>query len=822
MSFTPTERALLESQRETVTPQIVLRVEGLSTVFGAVEILRLIKVGDDGLLIGDDWQIGGLTAIEDQEDAIKLEGSSSKIQQQIEPDKGSVSSVSSVQVSLIDFNNVVTGVISPGVVLSDILGRKADLLMGFQNTAFPDDYIPVFSGIIDDVESFAGEVRLNIAHPEQKKRQSIFQKIDTTLAAPIDADDSTLVLSSVTGIGGPLAGVNGLDPDLTHYVRIGDEVIQFSAVSGVTLTGCTRGAFDTTASAHAAGDGVSTFFSLEGNAIGLALKLMLSGKNGPWVEDLGVESFLAVDGEGDGENAIFFRGLDIEQEYGVSVGDFATVTGAANGANNVTLTPIVAVERVDGGSYIVLDDTVTLVRETDSAAVIALRSQFDSLGYGLAMDPDEVDVAEHIYWRDLVLADLDLKLFLKDTINGKSFLDSEIYAPIGAFSIPRKGRCSMGYHLGPVPRDELQILDASNVKRPGKIKLRRSINKNFYNTIVFSADEDVLEDKFLAGFIYQDADSTGRIPVGVRALKLQSRGMRTDLDAANQTRRIADRMLNRYRFGAEYVQGLEIFFKTGWALEPGDLVLFDPSELQVSNTLDGTRVKPVKPWEVVNKTLDLKTGAVTIDIIDTNYDMSERYGVISPSSLTDSGCTTTSLKLQDSFGDFFPNNEGRKWEQYVGLPVRVHSQDYAFDEEVELTGVDEADPRLIYVEALSAPPPADYVVDIGDFPNTSSPADNALYKALHAAFIRAAVVSATGSPATTVFTLGAGEAADLQAGDKVRVYSADFADDSGEVEVESVAGDVVTLSEALSFSVTTTHRVDVLVFPDRSGPYRIV
>lgn len=823
MSFTPTDRALKESQRESLSPQVVLKVEGLPTLFGAVEILRLIRIGEPGLLIGNDWRIGGLVDQEGQEDAIQMSGTSSKIQQQIEPDKGSVSSVSSVQVALVDFNNIATQMISPGVVLADALGRTATLYMGFQNTAYPDDYIPIFSGIIDDIESGAGLVKVNIAHPEQLKRQSIFEKVDTSLTSPINNSVTSILLDSVLNLLQPYTGTpTGVqDDDLAFYVRIGDELIEYTGISGTTLTGCTRGALGTTAASHQAADAVSSFYVLEGNAIELALKVMLSGVNGFWKTGVAVTSFLAVDGADDVANAVFFRGVNLATDYGLTAGDFVTIAGAANGANNVSLKHILSVEEVDGGSYMVLSG-VTLVRETDTAATISFRSQWDVLGTGLAMTPAEVDVDEHIYWLDLLLADLQLRLYLKDTVKGKDFLDKEVYTPIGAFSIPRKGRCSMGYHLGPIPRAELQVLNSSNIKNASKIKLRRTINRNFYNTIVFSVNEDALEDKFRAGYIYQDADSTGRIPVGNRVMRIESKGLRSDLDAPNQSQRIASRLLNRYRFGAEFIQGLEIFLKAGWLLEPGDIVLFDPDGLQVSNTLDGTRVKPVKPWEIVNKTIDLKTGACTLDIIDTNYDLSERYGVIAPSSILTAASTTTQLKLQDSFGALFPEEENKKWEQYEGLPVRVHSPDFTYDHEVTLEAVDQGDRHLLTVSALPSAPAAGYVVEIGDFPNTTSQQDSALYKALHVALCRSSTVASLGSPATKVFTVQAGDAADLQAGDKVRIFSADHARDSGEVVVESVAGDQVTLVDALVFSVQVGDIFYAQVFSDRSAAYRIV
>lgn len=818
-----TTAADLASQQTSITPQLVLEINGVETVYGVLPVQKYAQVGDVGLLVGGDWVIGGLVDLLDQSDTIDLKSSSSKIQQQLEPDKGSVSSIPSVQVSLIDYRLEASQLVSPGFVLEDILAKKARVMLGFVGTGYPTDFVPIFAGIIDDVECGAGIIKLNIASPEQLKRQMLFPKVETALSGGINNSVTTLPVTSTASFSYPYSDTPTavIDTSITYYVRIDDEIIKYTAVNSTNFLTCTRAQLGTTAASHSSGAQVQSFYTLAGSAMDLALKLMLSGKNGYWAEDVPAESFVAITGEYDIDDTVFFPGVDIESEYGVVTGDFITISGASNGANNVTLAEIAGVTKVDTGSYILVDG-VTFVRETDTAAVVSFRSQYDTLGMGLAMDGDQVDVAEHVYLNESILATNSSYLFyIKENFTAKDFMDKEIYAPMGAYSIPRKGRCSVGYHLGPVPRSSVPIITKDLIKSPGKIKIRRSINKNFYNTVLYQVDESPLEDKFFGGFVYYDADSRNRIAAGTRAMQFKAKGIRTDNGGAILTDRVASRLLNRYRLGAEYIENLELFFKAGFNVEPGDLVVIDFTDLQVTNIQDGTRDKPAKIYEVINRSLDLRTGDVSINVIDTNFDLSERYGVIAPSSLIDAGSTDTVLLIKDSYEEFFPNDEGKKWENYVGLKLRVHSLDFSFDEEVTLSSINSANTHeLTVTPALSGAPDEGYIVDLVEFPDNTDSTDQNLAKIFHA-YLAPTVEVVTGVSSTS-FTVGAGDIAKFLEGATVLVHSVDYVTESEEVKVVSAVGVTVTVDTALGFTPSAGQVVDLVGFPDSSPAYRFV
>lgn len=825
MTLPITTRAQRESQKNLIQPQLVLEIEGVTTLFGAVEISRLIRIGDPGLLIGDSWRIGGITPVEDQASVVSIEGGGgTKIDQQLQPDKGAVSSVSSVQLNLIDKNLVMTRLISPGVIVDDILGRKATLWMGFKNTAFKEDYVPIISGVIDDVESGAGSVKLNIAHPEQKKRQDIFTPVDFEFDGPIDGSQTTIDVQDGTVMPVPKLGPDGtFDDAIRFYVQVDDEIIRYTGVTGNQLTGCVRGDLSTIGAAHPLDDNSELFgktlVQIKDQAVFIALKIMLSGVNGFFKEDVPVGRYLHPTPFTTIPNSLYFDNIDLNRDYGVAQGDFITVTGASNGANNCAAKEILFIGVVDGGSYCIVDD-VTFVEEPSTTAIVAFRSQFDTLGYGLAMTPDQVDVNEHVFWNNFQLGNYTYRFVIKDTVSGKDFLDKQVYLPIGSYSLPRQGRCSMGYHVGPVIRDSLKVLGRAQIKNPDKIRLRRTINRNFYNTIVYKFEEQVLTGKFLSGAIAYSPESQARIPVGFKALKIDSKGLRRDEGGSSVADRISTRYLNRYKFAAEFFEAIDIMFRDGFNIEPGDVVLFDPTGLNVTNTVDGNRKKAPKVFAVTNKSLDLKTGAVTLALTDTNFDESERYGSISPSSLIVSG-TTTTLLIQDSFGAIFPGDEAKKWEEYVGLPIIVHSPDWSFEERVILEAINPSNRYELMLDPsipLPSPPAAGYIIEVDDYPASTDPNENGLYKAAHA--FQGKTVEIVDAADDTHFEVAPGDLSFFPVGGDVRVHSLDYNNDADGLFVVSVAGNIIEVSTPMGFTPLAGYVAQGMGFPDGGKTYR--
>lgn len=675
-----------------IKPILVLEIAGVNTIYTSAA-----------------------TGYSDESVLITLEGTTTDISQQLAQDRASISSVSSMKINLMDKNDEITRLITPGVVVADLLGRRARVRLGFDGATYPDHYITLFRGVIDDLVSEQGMIGINIGHPDQKKRGTIFELASTQLNGGINNSVTTITVDSTTdflvGITGPDSTV---DTSFIAYVRIDDELIQYTGKTATTFTGCTRGALGTTAASHSDNVDVNSFYRLQGNGVELALKIMLSGWNGPFEESVAITNFETVE-SGTVDNAIYFEGIDVRDKYGISDGDYITTTGASNGANNVTLKQIQTIVVENGNSYIVISG-VTFVVENGTSAVVAFRSQYDTLPSGMRMHGDEVDVDQHLFWYGKFLSSFDYDFYLKDTIEAKEFIDKQIYLPMSAYALPRKSRASMGMHSRPLPFDSIVTINDENVVNPSNLKIRRQIGRNFYNTIVYKYDQDVLEDKFLSGRITVNQDSKDRIQVGTRTLIIESLGMRANNSADILADDSADRILNRYKFAAEYLEDVKVLFSVGFAIEPGDIVYFDGTELNISDITKGSRGMDPRLFEVQNKKMNIKNGDISLSLIDTNLSSGNRYGLISPASYISSGASATEFTIQSSFSSVFGVNEFKKWQRWIGAGITVRSADFSTFANSVIVSVSATNVIEVF-PALSFTPSAGQLMELSHYNN---------------------------------------------------------------------------------------------------------
>lgn len=734
MAFELTQRATLASQEAVLEPQIVLEIDGVDTLYGVRIISKKVRF-DDGLKFDGSWKFNGLVRIEDQQSLISYQdGTTTQITQQLYPDKGASSSITSMQVALIDKNGMITELVSPGQVVEDILGRRARVYLGFKNVSFPHDYIVLFRGVIDDIDSGPGVITLNIAHPDLKKRQNLFSRSKVTMITGIDDNDTAFYVSGMDQVS-----FNPEYPDtngLRTYFKFGDEFMEVGNSGGAIFA--TRGQLGTTPAAVAVGDEGEVWYLLTGNVIDLALRLMLSDKDqSPYVENVPITNFEFVDIDTTVENGIFFQGLDLVTKYGVTVGDIIKISGAANGANNsstlyTTVSEIIT--RVDGTILVVEDaEHGNFVDERDSDAVALFISQFNNLGNGLGMKPDEVDIDEHLRIKQLYLSSFDVEVMLADGENIKEFIEQELYLPASAYSLPRKAKASLGLHIGPIPGTQTKIITANDVKFPGKLKLRRSISNNFYNTIIYKFDQDYFSGEFRSGIVTISEDSKNRIQVGTKALEIKSRGLRSSLNGENLATVAGNRRLDRFQFGAEYIEGLRLKFGSGFNIEPGDLVLLDGKDLGLLESKSASRTMAPRFFEVFNKTMDYRSGDITLKLVDTQFSTANRYGLISPSSRIKKGISTTKFVIEQAFESVYGTAEYLKWTKFLQnggtVAVKIRSPNFTdrfFETVIEAGGI--VGNEVTVRDALGfTPQPGDFMEFADyDFEGTT-PTQKALY-----------------------------------------------------------------------------------------------
>lgn len=729
MAFELTKTARLAAEKLNLETQIVLEIDGVSTRYSAEIIRKRPVIGDDELFIDGTWTIGGFVPLADQNDLISLEGTSTSIRQQLEPDKGLGSSISSMQVALVDDGLEATRLASPGIVVDDMLGRRARVYLGInpQSIAFPEDYVMIFRGIVDDIRAQQGTVVFNLAHPDQKKRQTLFSKTQDTLAADIDStypgvvtdgSNSFMVLNKVSP---------GLGPFLT-YLQLDDEWVEVMSKVASTVYTVSRGKFGTTAADHAEGTDITARYAIQGNVIDLALWLMLSPSDqyGPYLE-FPVTSINFVDAETTAENAFFFAGIDLERQYGIQVGDQLACWDGAGG-NLFSTAALVFVSEIESryDGTVVYVSNKTLTTETSSTCNLSFYSQYAILpaGAGLGMKPDEVDIEEHLRIKRLFLSNFEVLIYLDENTNVKELIEKHLYAVAGAYSLPRKSKASVGYHIGPIPGAETKILSKANITKPSQLQVRRSLQSNMYNTIIYKFEEDFLTGEYTKGLVTTDATSKTRIPVGTKALVVEAKGLRVGMNGENLAQTASNRRLNRYKFGAEYIEQLKVLYKTGFNIEIGDIVLLDSKDLNLINSAAGTRSTTAKLYEVTNKTIDLKSGEVTLSLVDTNYSTQLRYALIGPASRIKTGISATSFVIEALVSsEIYGTNEGLKWKRFLesgsDFNVRVRSSDFARNGTVQLQAISG---NTVTVAALGFVPQPGDIMEMPAFTSASETA----------------------------------------------------------------------------------------------------
>lgn len=722
MAFEISSRLRRALSQTNIRPSIVLEFISSGDKFATAKIERFIRVGEPDLVIGDSWVIGGSVELENLDDVITFDGTSTSIRQNLEIDKAASSSISSLVVSLAD-DGTISRFISPGFDLTDVLAEKVIVWAGAEGgTSFPEDYFVVFRGTISTVDAGQGKVTFTIAGPENNLRGSAFAKGTSKLAATLsDSATTSLTISSddisnfipvlETGDPTPLPSAPPeLDDVLTFsaYVKINDEIIKYSYARGAQLFTLTRGQFGTTPASHAIGDDVETIFEVGGNPIFIALNLLGSSRFNPAATylDSGTDLFTqfgrffpyakqaitSVNFIKFGDvrpDTLFFKNVDLTKTIGINLGAGTIVIIKDSTSNNAVQATISSVLVDDFGTYLTMNVTSgTLVEaelEDGDAYFYSVSNQFVD---GAGLDPSEIDVDQFIEIIDKFLnfGQYKVRFFLRDTIdNLKDWIERELYLPFGCYSIPRNAQASLGFTSPPFPGEQVPIIDERHVVNPSGLVTKRSTAKYFYNSVITKYNDSIDSEDFTKAVVVIDEDSRNQIKINSKPLIIESRGYKDGIAAApDRIRSISQRILSRYKFAAQYIERIRVVPEIGYNIEVGDKVLIDGRRLGLLDTASGARGLSPRLFEVVNKSIDLKTLNVEISVLDTNFDPDNRYALVSPSSRIRSRVSSTSFVIEAAFSTVtYGLEEFKKWEKLFNpnaeLKVRVRRPDWSQD-----------------------------------------------------------------------------------------------------------------------------------------------
>lgn len=828
------------SEQGTKNLSIIVEIEGVPDVISSTGVYTRVRYGD-GTVYGEPGIVyGGLRPYVNPDGSsfkqlLSLDGSSLTLSQVLEPEQGR-SSVSQITLAFVDVDEYMTQLCSPGVIIDEILGRKVKVWLGYTDISYPEDFLLVFQGRVTSTKASAGRVVMELSDPNSVRRQYVFYtaKTETTLA--VTNVQTTIPVASTEDFHFPIIGPDGnYDPGVTCYIQIEDEVIQIHPTdnNATSFGSVIRGARGTTAAAHDSGSTVEARIELEDNAVTMALKLMLSGWNGPYQTGVAIAALAYTSDPdlGTQPTAIVLPdGVDALLDLGLATGDYITITGDTFPANNTTVI-VSAFGNANGFPNKVIYTDTTFTTSMASPATLALRSQFDTypLTCGLKMYGDDVDVQRFIDRRDNFGAQETMNFYLRSQERGKEFIDGQLMLPIGFYTLTRNGRVSCGVTVPPIADDRLVVLNSDNVINPNTITpVRATNNRKFFNEIDWQYDPDD-EGNFQRTLRQLDSESISLIRF-ISVLPIDSRGTRASLsgDLFDQRGRF---LLGRYKRGAiQY--NVKTFFGIGSQMQAGDVIaLEDDGTLKIHNFQNGTRNLGTNLYELVGWSLDLKTGNCDLTLLaGLNFSVTDKFATWSPSSYTAVGSSTTRIVLQDSFGAKYPGNEGRKWFDYEGLLIRVRNADYTVDEQVTLTQIDPGNPNaLIISPALPfTPGNADYIVELVDYPNNTDSDDQKLVKLVHVYWTKQVSV-ATGISGTQ-FTVAPGDVQYFEVGYPVSVHTPNWSsfydpNNDGVPEdtlITDVTGTTITVADDLGFTPNSTYRVDLLKFPDGGFPYRWV
>lgn len=906
MALPITENARQASNKTETTPSLVFEIDGHPVLFGSAQIFKYIRIGDPGLVIGNDWLIGGYRLLDNQSPYFTFNtGATTVLSQKLDISRAQGSSNSNFVIALVDKSEEITKLASPGKLLTEVLGRNCTLWQGFKDTAWPEDYNPVVRGSIQDIEAGSGFINFICTNAEEKKRTPVFTRTTAKIIGGLDYLSGTfqdLFFQNledvptnlyVNYIAGGTAGIevvtviagntiqvqieNGvstasqikkailnnpnsnqkltvkvtgegdnpqvigsfalqtsnsvavadatifdkptLDGSFRTYLKIKDELIEYENHDGTVFSPITRGAFGSVPALQKDGDDLTQLWRLQGNAINLALKLMLSGGPEFYKENVRANSFNLFDSSNRIDNAIFFNSDNVEMKYGVARGDLITVELATEVGNNQIDMVILDVGRAKDGSYVIVNQTLT--DEFGSNAVVKFKSQYNVWPRGMGLIPAEVDVKQHHFIRDTFLANRNLDIFIDDISNGKDFIERQLYQPLACFSVPRKGRSSVNYHVGPLPTYQLAELNSKTVINAKDIKLKRSTSKNFINKIVFEMDYDPVTETFKKTKEYSRPEDLAQIPVGEKEYRIQAFGLRTEMDGDALADQTALRLLNRYSLGAEYLDGVMTKFGTTFATEIGDVVAADYGSLKISDYETGNRQGQIKIVEVINKTQDNKTGQTKLDLVNTTYGVNDRLGFISPASIVAPGSTTTKIRIKKSYGTLAFDNESTKWRDHYGQNILVHSEDWTQQAVVTLLSIDSSDPEGMQVDPpLPFTPAEGFIVRIPNYPQTGDPQDERHWTQRYAFFDP--TVQVVNGVSQTQFEVSPAKVARFYIGAPTVIHNLDFTEYSPEAKVIDITGNIITIDTPTGFALNNNHYVELIGFLDKSPPYRII
>lgn len=763
---------------------------------------------------------------------IDLGNSDSSVSQQLQLQRGGSSSTTTYRFRLVDTDETFTRLFSFITNNIEILEAPARVYQGFEGGTFPDDFVPFINGTVGNIDRGAGWIELAINHPDKLRKTELFFPASANLSAPLAIGNTSLSVDTTEGFFEPT-------PMFNTYIRIEDEIIQYTGISGGTFTGISRAQLESFEAAHDDDQEVTSYYELIGDSFELALGLMLSGSG-----ETSAQQILAIgdDGISQIDNAIFFNCSDIREIIGATIGDTISLSSTSDPSNDFAARTIVGYGSSGNNSYYIVDGSV-LTPELAPTASSTFTSQWEIYPDGCGLKMHQVDVDEFERIRNLFSQRvLDFNFYLDSELEVSSFLNERVYLPSSFYHIPRRGKNSIGVFNPPLTDLNSARINETNIERRSapKIVVKRSVGKHHYNYVQYRFDQNELElDRMEASTIVFSQTSINRFQsndpertIRNRGIKIETGGLRRTVTNLNKVEFNANRILERYQFAAEEIS-VQVLFKDGFQIDIGDPVIFGSPDIFISDSSRGDRRFQNRIMQVINRTIDYLSGRIKFVLLDTNYSIFARYGVVSPSSsvvsITDSGefCTQPVCDTPDSEFD--------TWCPFINRKLKVSLPDCVYSEEVTLSKIT-LDGKLQFIPAPTLPSfpigngldhclyrefsESDLIISVADYPKNDDPLDGEICKDTYVFFNpQVTVVNAIDD---CTLEVSSDDICHISIGSIIQVNSPDYSNFSQEVNVTEINSNTIKLSSNLNYTPSIGDEIRLIGFTDGGFPYRII
>jgi len=803
---------------DTKQLNVVIKFEGTDTLFSLMPLYKTFRYGDPYTYGEPNLFYGGLVPVPNVKPIISPQ-SNLNITQKVEPEQGR-GSAGTFSIDFIDVDGFMSSFISPGQVFDELLGSKqAQIFIGHLNSSFKEDYICIFRGYVTQTQITPTKITLQFTDANIKRKQQSFYTAKAKLTTDITNIQTSITVDKTDSFIKFVTGPNGLyDSSLRLFFRIGDEFLEYiptSVITSTSIDSIARGQLGSIAASHANGDEVSNQIMLVGNIIDLALKIMIS--SGPQLTNKKIGSFVYTSDPivGSLSNGIVLpQGDDADVDYGISIGDYITITGSAS--NNVTC---IVTGFIDVNGYVnnaILTDHIFTL-ENPTSGVFSVRSKHDvypsQVGNGLKIT--DIDVRQWEYVKSIFAfqADCNFQFLIKQPASAKQFIESELLLPAGFYGVTRFGRISIAATKPPLASSNIVTIDINSIIDPQNISIVRGLNnRRYFSEVQYNYDYNYVLDKMTSSqyFINTNAlklfDTQSPLPI-------TSNGLRSENSAQTFINRRSKTILGRYQYAAFEIS-VKVLFKIASQVEVGDVVILkDNGTLKITNLNTGLRDIGVQLFEVIDRSLDIKSSSGALKLLSVlNYQINDRFASIAPSSLVDTA-TTTQVRIKDSFGARFQHQEWKKWTEIIGSGIRIRSADFSYDHTVTLLGFDSFDNYLMNISpALPSAPLSNYIVEVAQYGSGST--SELLYAFLDKTDSIVSVIS------SSQFTVADGSI--YKANQLIKIHSSSYLRNSDDMTISSIVGNTITLTTALGFTPIAGDKIELILFADLSGPYKIL